>query len=393
MIDLVVYGARDLLGDERRSDGAVAVEDGTIAAVGPSSDVTRAYPPENAVRAIDASGKTVLPGFVDSHTHALFAGDRSDEFAAKLRGESYQDILAKGGGILRTVRAVREASDEELLAGLLDRLDTVLAGGTTTIEIKSGYGLDARTEARMLEILGLADERHPVDVVPTFMGAHAIPQETDPDDYVTEVIDEQLPACADRAEFCDVFCEEGVFSVAQSRRILRAGIEHGLTPKVHAEELSHLGGAQLAAELGAASADHLLHATDEDADAMAEAGVVPVFLPGTAFGLGAAYADPGPFAARGPVAIASDFNPNCYAPAMGFAITLACVGMRMAPEAAVRAATEGGALALDRDDRGVIREGAAADFVVLDCPSLDHVPYRFGATPVEAVVKGGEVVR
>ncbi|MFC5971584.1 imidazolonepropionase [Halomarina salina] len=396
---LVVHDASEVFvggaDAERIDDAAVAIEDGTVVAVGPTEEVTREHPPENADRAVDASEKTVVPGFADSHTHSLFAGDRSDEFAAKLRGKDYQDILAEGGGILRTVRAVREASDDELLDAMLERLDAMCAHGTTTVEVKSGYGLDTETELRMLDVLDRADDAHPVDVVPTFMGAHAVPEDSDAESYTEQVVDEQLPAVAEQgvAEFCDVFCEEGVFSVEQSRRVLEAGVEHGLTPKVHAEEFVRLGGAQLAAEVGATSADHLLHASPEDAQAIAEAGVVPVFLPGTAFGLGAEYADHVPFREAGAtVAIASDFNPNCYAPSMGFATTLACVGMRLPPAEALAAATHGGALAMDREDRGTLAAGQRGDLLVLDAPSHVHVPYRFGQNVVETVVTGGSVV-
>ncbi|MWG34570.1 imidazolonepropionase [Halomarina oriensis] len=394
---LVVHDATEVFtsDDDVIENGAVVVEDGKIVAVGRSDEVTREYPAANADRVVDASGKAVLPGFADSHTHALFAGDRSDEFAAKLRGKAYQDILAEGGGILRTVRAVREASDEELLAAMLDRLDAMCAHGTTTVEVKSGYGLDTETELRMLDVLARADDAHPVDVVPTFMGAHAIPEGGDAESYTEQVVDEQLPAVAEQgvAEFCDVFCEEGVFSVEQSRRVLEAGMDHGLTPKVHAEEFVHLGGAQLAADVGATSADHLLHADESDARAVAAAGVVPVFLPGTAFGLGAEYADHEPFVEAGAtVAVASDFNPNCYAPSMAFATTLACVGMGMPPAAAVTAATRGGALAMDREDRGTLAPGQRGDLLVVDAPSHVHVPYRFGQNVVETVVKDGRVV-
>ncbi|MFC6940740.1 imidazolonepropionase [Salinirubellus sp. GCM10025818] len=398
MIDAVVHGAGEVIAGpgESYADGAVAVEDGRVVAVGPTDAVTREYPPENAVEQVDADGRAVLPGFVDAHTHGLFAGDRSDEFGAKLRGKTYGEILAEGGGILRTVRAVREASDERLLGDLLGHLDTMLAHGTTTVEVKSGYGLDAATELRMLGIVDAADARHPVDVVPTFMGAHAVPGGRDAEDYTTEVIDEQIPAVAEQgiAAFCDVFCEEGVFSVEQSRRVLEAGIEHGLTPKIHAEELTHLGGARLGAEVGAASADHLLHATDEDAAALAAAGVTPVLLPGTAFSLGAEYADPGQFIDAGaPVAVATDFNPNCHSQSMGMALALACVGMGMAPRDAVDAATRGGALALDREDgTGTLTVGAPGDLVVLDAPSYVHVPYSFGVNRVTTVLKDGAVV-
>jgi imidazolonepropionase len=399
-LDAVVHGASEVFvgpePDRRIEDGAVAVADGAVVAVGPTDEVTREYPPENASENVDAGGRAVVPGFVDSHTHGSFAGDRSDEFAAKLRGKTYEEIMAEGGGILRTVRAVRAASDERLLDNLLGHLDVMLAHGTTTVEVKSGYGLDRETELRLLEVVDRADREHPVDVVPTFMGAHAVPEDRDADDYVDEVVDDQLPAVADQgvAEFCDVFCEEGVFSVEQSRRVLEAGANYDLTPTVHAEELSHLGGAQLAAEVGAASADHLLFATEDDAEALAEAGVTPVLLPGTAFSLGADYADPDLFQEAGAtVAVASDFNPNCHSQSMQFAVALACVGMGMPPAEAVAAATHGGALALDRPDRGTLREGAPGDLAVVDAPSYVHVPYNFGVNTVTTVFKGGERVR
>jgi len=401
-LDAVVHDASEVLTAPEptapgiQENAAVAVVDGRVAAVGPTEKVTREYPPANATAAIDAGGRAVVPGFVDAHTHALFAGDRADEFAAKLRGTTYQEILAEGGGILRTVRAVRDASDERLVENLLGHLDTMLAHGTTTVEVKSGYGLDRETELRLLDVIGRADDAHPVDVVPTFMGAHAVPDGRDADDYVAEVVDEQLPAVADQgiAAFCDVFCETDVFSVEQARRVLAAGREHGLTPKVHAEEFTRLGGARLAADLGAASADHLLHATAEDADTLADADVTPVLLPGTAFSLGADYADPEVFAEAGaPPALATDFNPNCHSQSMGFAVALGCTAMGMAPAEAVVAATNRGAAALDRTDRtGTLTEGAPGDLLVLDAPSHVHVPYNFGVNTVETVLKGGEPV-
>ncbi|WP_435180631.1 imidazolonepropionase [Halorussus sp. AFM4] len=377
-------------------DAAVAIEDGEVARVGPTGPVTREFPPENAAHAVDATGKSVIPGFVDPHTHALFAGDRSDEFEAKLRGRTYQELLEEGGGILRTVRATREASDEELLENLLGHLDTMLAHGTTTVEVKSGYGLDTETELRMLETIDRAADQHPVDVVPTFMGAHAVPEDRDADDYVDEVVDDQIPAVESQgiAEFCDVFCEEGVFDVEQSRRVLEAGKDAGLTPKVHAEELARIGGTQLAAEVGAASADHLLHSTAEDIQALVESDVVPVLLPGTAFGLGADYADARAFIDAGAdVAIATDFNPNCYSQSMGFAASLACVEMGMTPAEALVAATTNAAVALDLPGTvGTLRRGAPGDLAVLDAPSHVHVPYNFGVNAVGTVLKDGEVV-
>ena len=391
---VVAEGAQTSL--RRIEDAAVAVEDGRVAAVGPTDEIVREYPVENARYALDATGRSVVPGFVDSHTHACFAGDRSDEFEAKLRGKTYQEIMAEGGGILRTVRATREASDDELLAHLLSHLDTMLSHGTTTVEVKSGYGLDTETELRLLDAVHRADEQHPVDVVATFMGAHAVPEGRETDDYVDEIVSEQLPAVEAQgvAEFCDVFCEAGVFSVEQSRRVLEAGIDHGLTPKVHAEEFVHLGGAQLAAEVGAASADHLLQATETDVTALVADDVTPVFLPGTAFTLDTEYADARAFLDAGThVAVATDFNPNCYSQSMPFAVALACTGMKLTPAEALVAATEGGARALNRESGlGTLREGAPADLVVLDAPSYRHVPYNVGVNPVSAVLKGGEIV-
>ena len=398
-VDAVVHGANEVATTHRGVDpvenGAVAVVDGAIAAVGATEETVREYPPENAERAIDATGKTVVPGLVDPHTHAVFAGDRSDEFEAKLRGKTYREIAEEGGGILRTVRATREASDERLLENLLEHLDAMLAHGTTTVEVKSGYGLDAETERRLLDVVDRADDRHPVDLVATFMGAHAVPDGTDANAYVDRVIDEQLPAVADQgiARFCDVFCEEGVFTVEQSRRVLEAGRAHGLEPKIHAEEFVRLGGARLAADLGAASADHLLHATGEDVDALVEAGVTPVLLPGTAFVLGSAYADARTFVERGaPVALATDFNPNCHSRSMGFAVTLGCVEMGLTPAEALEAATANaaGALALE-GGTGTLREGAPADLAILDAPTHVHLAYRLDTNPVECVLKDGKV--
>jgi imidazolonepropionase len=402
-LDAVVHGAAEVVvgpddgqGVETVTDAGVAVVDGRVAAVGPTDEIRRTYPPENARETVDAGGRTVVPGFVDAHTHACFAGDRADEFEAKLRGATYQELLAAGGGILRTVRAVRETSVEQLTENLLAHLDVMLAHGTTTVEVKSGYGLDTETELRMLEAIAAADRRHAVDVVPTFMGAHAIPKDAEADDYVDAVVTDQLPAVADQgiARFCDVFCDEGAFTPDQSRRVLEAGLDHGLTPKVHAEELAHTGGARLAAEVGAASADHLLNATADDVRALVDADVVPVVLPGTAFSLGADYADArAMFDAGAPVALATDFNPNCFSRAMPFAVTLACVGMRLTPAEALVAATTNAAAATGLDsDSGTLDVGAPADLAVVDAPSHVHLAYDFDVNRVRTVLKDGEVV-
>jgi imidazolonepropionase len=389
----------------RIEDGAVAVADGTVVGIGPTDELVRDYSPTAATDQIDASGKSVIPGFVDSHTHAVFAGDRSDEFADKLRGKSYQAIMDEGGGILRTVRATRQASEDTLLADLLNRLDRMLASGATTVEVKSGYGLNSETERRILDVICSASEIHPVRVVPTFMGAHAVPDEFDSAHaYIDHVLDEQLPEIANRAVFCDVFCESDVFSVEDSRRLLEQAADAGFVPKVHAEEFEHFGGSQLAADIDAVSADHLLQATTEDAAALSSAGVVPTLLPGTAFALGTDYADPRRFLRAGSeIAVASDFNPNCYASGMSFAATLASVGMGLSPAESIRACSYGGGLALGaNDDRvpdsvvppgtGTLQTGAPGDMLVLDAPSFAHVPYRFDEPTVESAIVGGEIV-
>jgi imidazolonepropionase len=410
--ELVVGPAEDTIADDAggsaggdtgataldiRTDAAVAVEDGEVVAVGDSTAVCRAHPPENADRALDVAGGLVTPGLVDAHTHALFAGDRSGEFVARIEGNSYTEIMDAGGGIPVTVEAVREASDEELLANLQEQLDVMLAHGTTTAEVKSGYGLDRETELRMLELIDRADATHPVDLVPTFMGAHAVPEGVDTDAYVDRVVSEQLPAVAEQgiAVFCDVFCEEGVFDVEQSRRVLQAGREHGLAPKLHAEEFTHIGGAQLAADLGATSADHLLHATGADAEALAEAGVTPVLLPATAFALSEPYAAAEPFLDAGAtVALGTDLNPSCFVHSMGLVVSLSCLRMGMSPDEALLGATAGAARALGRDGdgTGTLREGTAADLAVFDVPDHVHLPYNAGTNRIETVVAEGAVV-
>ncbi|MFW5924321.1 MAG: imidazolonepropionase [archaeon] len=407
-VDLLIEGASEVVvgpdhPEDTIQDGSVVIRDDTIVDVGSTGAISRAYPADNVATTIDASGRTVLPGFVDSHTHALFAGDRSDEFAAKLRGKTYQEILAEGGGIYRTVDSVREASAAELRENLLAQLDRMLAHGTTTVEVKTGYGLTLESELQLLEIIRDADERHPIDVVPTLLAAHAVPRDVDAAEYVNVVIEDVIPAAADQgiAVFNDVFCDEGAFTVEQSREILETGKAYGLTPKIHAEELAHTGAAQLAAEVGAASADHLLQAKRDDIEALFEADVTPVLLPGTAFGLGGDYADANAFfevADRtgndtAPVAIATDHNPNCYSQSMGFASTVGCVGMGMAPRRAIAAMTRGGAKALNMaSDAGTLSPGAPADVVVVDAPTAVHVPYNFGVNTVETVIKGGSVV-
>lgn len=377
-------------------DGAVAIGGGHVLDSGPSERVCETHPPAAADIAIDASGKTVLPGFVDSHTHAVFAGDRADEYEARLKGTSYQELLAEGGGILRTVDAVRNADLDTLRDRLIEVLDEMLSHGATTVEVKSGYGLDVDSELRMLRAIEAVDDQHPTDLVSTFLGAHAVPPDTDSSTYIEQVVEDQLPAVveANLAEFVDVFCDEGAFTLEQARTVLKAASDAGLDCKIHADEFARLGGAQLAAELGAASADHLLLSTPDDASALADAGVVPTLLPGTPFTLGESYADPDIFIEAGSYpALASDFNPNCYLPSMMATIQLACHGMGMTPSMAIRGGTASGANAINRGDRtGHLRGGAVGDLIVADVPTHVHLTYQIGVNPVETVVKGGEIV-
>ena len=298
-------------------DGAVVVEDGIITAVGQSEDVLSDVD-ESRYLVVNASGKAVLPGFVDSHTHFVFGGYRAEEFAWRLRGDSYMEIMQRGGGIVNTVKATRAASKEKLYEVGKKRLDSMLSFGVTTVEGKSGYGLDLKTEIKQLEVMAELEHVHPVDVVTTFLGAHAVPADYKgrEDAFIDFLIDMVLPIVAERglAEFCDVFCEKNVFSVNQSRRLLRKAQEFGLRAKLHADELVSLGGAELAAELGAVSADHLLQASDAGIHAMIEAGVVATLLPGTAFSLKEPYARAREMIDRGSaVALATDMNPgSCF---------------------------------------------------------------------------------
>jgi len=380
-------------------DAAVVVEGGDIAWVGPTAATPRTHPDTVVV---DLDGRCVLPGFVDAHTHLVFAGDRSDEFARRLRGESYEQILAAGGGIHSTVAATRAASDTELVALAAGRMERMLHAGTTTVEVKSGYGLTSDDEVRLLRIATAAEHAmrqvtvgSPVmTVVPTFLGAHVPDRGVDRADYVALVIEEMLPRGVDHALFCDVFVDRGAFTVDDARRILTAASALGLGLRLHAEQLTHTGAAMLAAELGAASADHLDHATPEDAAALAAGGVVATLLPAASFSMRSPQA-PGRMLwdAGVTVAIATDCNPGTSnVESMPFVIALACLEMGLTPEEAVWAATLGGARSLRLDDRGRIAPGAVADLVVLDTPSYSHLPYRPGTDLVARVMKGGEWV-
>ena len=349
---------------------------------------------------IDADGKLVMPGYVDCHTHLAFAGYRDSELGLRLRGAPYLEILAAGGGILSTVRHTRAASEEELCQNTLNVLDVMLAHGTTTVEAKSGYGLSLSDELKQLRALKAADVAHPVDVVSTFMGAHAIPPEYSHqrDEYVRLVVEKMIPAVAAEhlAEFCDCFCEAKAFSVDESRRILQAGKEAGLLPKLHADEITPLGGAGLAAELGAVSAEHLIYAAEEDLPRMARAGVVAVLLPATAFIL--RVPDKAPVQAMiregVPIAISTDYNPGTSPmPNMQLLQAFACYHYGLTPAQSFAASTINAAHALNRGSSlGSLEPGKLADVIILDAPSLDFIPYHVGVNLVETVIKRGSTV-
>ncbi len=379
------------------ADGSVIIRAGIIDWVGPAADMP-AVAQEEATW-IDASGKVVLPGFIDSHTHLLFAGSRVDEFEQRLQGMSYQQITERGGGILRTVRQVRQASKEELKALARPRLRRLLRFGVTTVEVKSGYGLTPADEIKCLESIAELNAEGPWELVPTFLGAHAVPPEYRDDraGYIRSLRDVMLPEVARQrlAEFCDVFCETGVFSVAESRQILTRARDLGLRLKLHADELSPLGGAELAAEVGAVSADHLLRVSEAGIDALAASGTVATLLPGTAFSLGVEYAPARRLIERGvTVALATDCNPGtCMTENLPLVGAMACTQMGMRPSEVVTALTLHAAAALGRADRlGSLTPGKQGDVIVCDVADYRELFYHFGINHVECVVKRGRVV-
>jgi imidazolonepropionase len=385
-------------------EGALLIGEGKILAVGHTHELRDAAGPKQE---INASGKVVMPGFVDPHTHAMWAGDRCAEFAMRLRGASYMEILTAGGGILSTVRHTRAAGPLHLAAETRPRLDTMLAHGTTTAEVKTGYGLQTEAELGMLQALLSLDEEGPMEVVPTFLGAHAIPPEYAgaADKYVDLLCDEMLPAILEwwtsnapprPLPFVDVFCEEGAFTLQQSARILERAKALGFPLKIHADEFKALGGTRLAVRLGAASADHLLHTPQDEIEALGSSDTVAVALPCTPFGLGE---DTYPNAqaileAGGILALASDLNPGtAWCESMQFALALACRFMRLSPAQAIAAATINAAAALGRSASiGSLHPGKQADVLLLDIPDYRHLGYRFGSNLVSMVIKKGRVV-
>jgi imidazolonepropionase len=399
-------------------DGAVAVRGGRIARVGPTAALRATV---RAAREVDASGKVVMPGFVDPHTHLVWAGDRADEFERRLAGATYQEIMAAGGGIMSTVRATRAASLAEIVAQSRPRLEAMLAHGTTTAEVKTGYGLTLEDELKLLDAITFLAEEHAVTLVPTFLGAHAIPSEYlgRADAYVDLIVEEMLPTVAHlnyrlalvpdeddveeetvnyrpAARFCDVFCDEGAFTVEQARRILTAAKRLGLGLKIHADEFAPLGATRLAVTLRATSADHLVCTPPDQLQALARSTTVGVALPGTPFGLGQGKYMPARefIAAGGALALATDLNPGtCWCESMPFIIALACRAMRLTPAEAIVAATLNAAHAVGLGQKvGSLERGKEADILILDVPDHRHLAYRFGGNPVQAVFKRGDLV-
>ena len=419
-IDLLILHARQLItcasnGPKRGAamtdvglieDGAVAVKDGKIVAVGPTDELLARYAARTIV---DATGKVVTPGFVDAHTHVVYAGDRVAEFEMRIRGATYMEIMAAGGGIVSTMRAVREATAEQLAEETRRRLDEMLMLGTTTTEVKTGYGLSVEAEIKLLRTIELLADSHPMTLIPTFLGAHAVPPayKGRTDAYVDLVVEEMIPAAAAWCEassfgqaqspfFCDVFCEAGVFDVEQSRRVLEAGRAHGMTPKLHADEFENLGGVTLAVELGAISVDHLDVTPPEEIARLAASDTVGVVIPAVNFNLGSChFADArGLIDAGVALALATDINPgSAPTPAMPMVMAIATRYQKLLPAEALNASTINAAYAIGMGDRiGSLQAGKQADILILDTADYRHLAYEFGKNFVETVIKDGKIV-
>lgn len=379
-------------------NGAVVVEDGIIKKVGKTEEILKEIN-EGEYEVYDAEGKAVLPGFIDSHTHFVFGGYRADEYYLRLKGATYMEIMEKGGGIINSVEATRRASKEELIELGKKRLDSMLSFGVTTVEGKSGYGLDFDTEIKQLECYKELNEMHPIDIVPTFLGAHSIPREyrCRNMEYIDFIIEKVLPYIKENnlAQFVDVFCEKNVFSVDESRKLLLAAKMMGFNLKLHADEIVSLGGAELAAEVGAVSADHLLQASDKGIEMMAKRGVIATLLPATAFSLKENFARARYMIDSGlAVALASDFNPgSCFTENLSLVIALATLYMNMSLEEAINAVTINAAAAVGREKEiGSIDVGKKADIIILEHPSYKFIPYHIGVSIVEKVFKNGKLV-
>ncbi|MBI4725781.1 imidazolonepropionase [candidate division TA06 bacterium] len=388
-------------------DGLVAIEDDKIVAVGKTSELKPKLKLLPHTKVIDAEKQVVMPGFVDCHTHLVYGGSREDEFEMRASGVSYQEIAAKGGGIRSTVKATRKASQEELTRQARQRLNRMLLWGTTTVEAKSGYGLDTKNEIKQLEVVKDLNELQAIEVVPTFMGAHEFPEEyrsinngqgtINRAGYVDLICNEMIPKIAEQklAEFCDVFCDQGLFTPEEAIKILETASNYGMYPKIHADELASVGAAETAGKVKAISAEHLLYSSQTGLELMKQAGTIAVLLPGTSLTIKKSYAPARQMIELGiPVALATDHNPgSCTIENMPFIIGLACLYLGLTPAEAICAATYNAACALNRGDRiGSIEVGKQADLLILDIPNYRYLPYHYGVNYVKTVVKKGRIV-
>ena len=375
-------------------DAWVLVEDGMIAQVG-----TGAAPEVADAKVVDAEGKLVTPGLVDAHTHLIFGGWRQNELGMKLHGKTYLEIQNAGGGIQSSTNATRGSTEEELTQKAAKALDEMMSLGTTTVEAKSGYGLATEHELKALQVIQNLNDRHVMDIVPTFMGAHLVPKEYKENrkEYIRLVCEEMMPLVAKQgiAKFNDVFCEADTFDVDEARQVLEAGLKYGLRPKIHADEIEAIGGSILAGEIGAISAEHLIVCPPEGIESLAKGGVIACLLPATSFNLGATFAPARDMVNAGvPVAMATDFNPgSCPCLNLQFVINLGCLKYRLTPEEVLTAVTLNAAAAIDMADKvGSVETGKQGDLVIWDAPDLDYICYRLGSNLVKSVIKKGEVV-
>ncbi len=409
-VDLIIKNANELLTLSPSSrdesglgiirDGAIVLKDGKILWVGKSDDLPENFTLIPMGKTIDARGKVVMPGLIDPHTHLIFAGSRENEFEMRIKGVSYIEIAEKGGGILSTVEATRRASFEELLSLAKRRLDRMLSKGVTTIEAKSGYGLNLNDELKILRVIKALQSDHPIEIIPTFLGAHTIPKEfrNNRETYINLLLEEMIPEVARErlAEFCDVFCEEKAFSIEESRKILETGKRFGLKPKIHADQLTPGGGAELAAEVGAFSADHLEYISEKGIKMLAEKGVVAVLLPGATFFLSMSKFPPvREMINKGVlIALATDLNPgSSMTESLPLIMTMGCTMFKMTPEEVIKAVTINAAKSIDREKEiGSLDIGKNADLIILDIPNYKYFPYHFGVDHVEIVIKKGQIV-
>lgn len=381
-------------------NGGVAAAGEEILAVGESDEVQGHVDLAEGCQVIDAEGMVVTPGFIDPHTHPVFSKTRENEFEMRIQGKSYMEIAQSGGGIRASVRDLRETPVNILMRKTIKRLDTMLSYGTTTIEAKSGYGLSTESEIKSLEIINNLNENHPIDLIPTFLGAHEVPDEyrSNREEYIRLLIEEMIPKVADEklAEFCDIFCEEGVYNVEESRRIMQAAKNHGLKLKFHADELAASGGSELAAELGAVSADHLVHISDSGIKAMAASGTVAVLLPGTCFSLGhSQYAPARKMIDAGvTVALSTDCNPgSSFTESLPIIISLAGLNYKLTAAESISAVTVNAACAVDRGGKiGMLKTGLQADIAVWKMNDYRELPYHYGVNLIHKVIKRGKIV-